>query len=168
MNSKVIFILFFLLKTILSYNDYYQVENCSADSCPYPSLCESNTICKCKKGYFDLNNNNTERCNYKMYSNKNSFWVEITTNIGIGHFLIGKKFKGFLKLFYMLFTLWFFYYACMSDKHSKKNLVDTYHYILNFINLFLCCGVLIWWLIDAIYFGLNKYKDSNGIDLIDE
>ena len=171
-SSKFIFlfIISISLSGILSYEDYYEINICSPETCPYPSLCISKTTCKCKDGFYNTNfdiNDYSNKCNYKMKSSNSPFWVEIITNIGIGHMMIGNHKIGIFKLFYIITTLCFFYYVCMSEKNSQKNLNDNYHLVINAINLILCFGVLLWWLIDAICFGINKYKDSNGIKLYD-
>lgn len=166
--TQILLLTLTLIKEIISYTNYYETYDCSTRTCPYPSICVSKTICKCKEGFYNTNldyNDYPNKCNYKMKSSNTSFWVEIITNIGIGHMIIGNYKTGIFKLFYMISTLCCFYYVCMSDKNSKKYLVDCHHLILSIINLFLCLGVLIWWLIDAICFGINKYKDSNGIEL---
>ena len=100
-----------------------------------------------------------------MKSGNTVFWIEIITNIGIGHMLIGNYKLGVLKLFYIAFTFCFFYYVCMSEKNSKKYLIDAFHLIIAIANFVLCLGVFVWWLIDAILFGIYKYKDNNGIKL---
>ena len=103
-----------------------------------------------------------------MKSSYSPFWVEIITNIGIGHMLIGNYYLGSLKLFYIFFTIGFFYYVCMSDANSRKNLGDCFHVILSVLNLVFCLGLLTWWIVDAIFFGFNKYKDSNGVELLNK
>ena len=168
--TKLFFLIIFTfsINKIYTYEDYYEIDICSAKTCPYPSLCISNTICKCKGGFYNTNledNDYSNKCNYKMKSSNTPFWVEIITNIGIGHMIIGNYKIGIFKLFYIISTICFFYYVCMSEKNSKKYLNDNYHLIITIINLLLCFGVFLWWLIDAICFGTNKYKDSNGIKL---
>ena len=163
-----IFFIILSLKQFLAYKDYYEINICNAETCPYPSLCISKTVCKCKNGFYDTNlddNNYQNKCNYKMKSSNTPFWVEIITNIGLGHMIIGNFKTGFFKFFYMITTLSFFYYVCMSEKNSQKYLADTYHLIITIINFLLCFGVFIWWLVDAICFGINKYTDNNGIKL---
>ena len=161
-------ILLIVIKLFVSYENYYEVEKCLPETCPYPSLCLSNTICKCKEGFYNINEdkiNYINKCNYKMKSSNTPFWIEIITNIGIGHMIIGNYKIGIFKLFFVISSFCFFYYACMSDKNSLKFLADNYHLLINFINVFLCLGVLIWWVIDTVCFGFNIYKDNNGIKL---
>ena len=162
-----IIILTVFLKKVLLYEDYYEIKICSEETCPYPSLCISETICKCKEGFYNLNfdNNYSNKCKYKMKSRNLSFWIEIITNIGIGHIIIGNYKIGICKLFYLTSTLCFFYYSCMSEKNSLKYLNDDYHLGICIINFLLCLGVFIWWLVDSILFGINKYKDGNGFEL---
>ena len=165
---QILLLFIFLFKQIVSYENYYDVKICSPETCPYPSLCVSKTTCQCKKGFYNTNLNSKDysnKCKYKMKSSSTPFWVEAITNIGIGHMLIGDYKVGIFKLFYMISTLCFFYFVCMSDTNSKKYLVDGYHLIISIINLLMCLGVFIWWLVDTICFGINKYKDNNGIEL---
>ena len=167
-----VFIILFLIQKINTYEDYYEVTECSSQNCLYPSICISNTICKCKKGFYNTNteknDNFQNKCNYKMNSSYSPFWVEIITNLGIGHMIIGNYFLGVLKLFYIIFTLGFFYYVCMSDANSKKYIGDCFHLFLSILNLIFCLGLFAWWIVDAIFFGINKYKDNNGVELFDQ
>ena len=167
-----VFIILLLIQKINTYEDYYEVTECSSQNCLYPSICISNTICKCKKGFYNTNteknDNFQNKCNYKMNSSYSPFWVEIITNLGIGHMIIGNYFLGVLKLFYIIFTLGFFYYVCMSDANSKKYIGDCFHLFLSILNLIFCLGLFAWWIIDAIFFGINKYKDNNGVELFDQ
>ena len=169
---NLIFIIFILIHSINSYDNFYEVNSCSAENCLYPSLCISKTICKCKEGFyntnFENNGNYENKCKYVMKSSYSPFWVEIITNLGIGHMLIGNYYLGILKLFYIIFTLGFFYYVCMSDANSRKNLGDCFHVFLSVLNLIFCLGLFAWWVVDAIFFGINKYKDINGVELFDK
>ena len=174
-NKKysLIFIIFIslLIHNIYSYDDFYEIDKCNSETCRYPSLCISNTICKCKKGFYntntDTNSNYEKKCNYEMKSSYSPFWLEIITNLGIGHMIIGNFSFGVLKLFYIIFTFGFFYYVCMSDANSKKNLGDCFHVFLSILNFIFCLGLFAWWIFDGIFFGFNKYKDSNGIELLE-
>ena len=174
-NKKysLIFIIFIslLINNIYSYDDFYEIDKCTSETCPYPSLCISNTICKCIKGFYnantDENSNFDKKCNYEMKSSYSPFWFEIITNLGIGHMIIGNYYFGVLKLFYIIFTFGFFYYVCMSDANSKKNLGDCFHVFLSILNFIFCLGLFAWWIFDGIFFGFNKYKDSNGIELLE-
>ncbi len=169
---NLIFIIFILFNSIKSYDNFYEVNSCSAENCLYPSLCISKTICKCKEGFyntnFENNGNYENKCKYVMKSSYSPFWVEIITNLGIGHMIIGNYYLGILKLFYIIFTLGFFYYVCMSDANSRKNLGDCFHVFLSVLNLIFCLGLISWWVVDAIFFGINKYKDINGVELFDK
>ena len=169
---NLIFIIFILIHSINSYDNFYEVNSCSTENCLYPSLCISKTICKCKEGFYNTNlenNGNYEnKCKYVMKSSYSPFWVEIITNLGIGHMFIGNYYLGILKLFYIIFTLGFFYYVCMSDANSRKNLGDCFHVFLSVLNLIFCLGLFAWWVVDAIFFGINKYKDINGVELFDK
>ena len=169
---NLIFIIFILIHSINSYDNFYEVNSCSAENCLHPSLCISKTICKCKEGFyntnFENNGNYENKCKYVMKSSYSPFWVEIITNLGIGHMIIGNYYLGILKLFYIIFTLGFFYYVCMSDANSRKNLGDCFHVFLSVLNLIFCLGLFAWWVVDAIFFGINKYKDINGVELFDK
>ncbi len=157
-----------MIKLSSTHDNFYNVSLCSIDSCPYPSICVSETICQCEEGYYDikeLNGEKKDRCSYKQKSNKAPFWLEIILNLGFGHIYIGYYHIFFLKFLYISFTLGFFYYVCMSDKNSRQHVVDSFQYIISILNLLFCLGVLIWWLIDTICFFFNIYKDNNGVKL---
>ena len=171
-NFNIIFVILLIqIQITSSNNNFYEVEECSPETCPYPSICISNLICKCKEGFYNTNSDLKDfnnKCSYKMKSSYSPFWVEIITNLGIGHMLIGNYYLGILKLFYVIFTCLFFYYVCMSDANSKKNEGDCFHVVLSILNLIFCLGLLAWWIVDDIFFGFNKYKDSNGIELFEK
>ena len=172
-NNYLLLILFLIqIQYIYSDNNFYEVSECSVETCPYPSICISSTVCQCKEGFYDTNSdensNYSNKCKYEMKSSYSPFWVEIITNLGIGHMLIGNYYFGLLKLGYIIFTLGFFYYVCMSEANSKKNLGDCFHVILSLLNLLFCLGLLSWWVVDAVLFGINKYKDSNGIEIFEK
>jgi hypothetical protein len=160
-----------LIHIIYSYDDFYEIDDCTPKTCLYPSLCITNKICKCKKGFYNTNTESNgdfeKKCNYEMKSSYSPFWVEIITNLGIGHMIIGNYYFGLLKLFYIIFTFGFFYYVCMSDANSKKNLGDCFHVFLSILNFIFCLGLFAWWVFDGIFFGLNKYKDNNGVELLE-
>ena len=94
MSLNFIFLIILLLiqiPNIFAYDDFYEINECSPDTCPYPSICISSTICKCKKGFYNTNielNDYKNKCSYEMKSSYSPFWVEIITNLGIGHILI--------------------------------------------------------------------------------
>ena len=165
-----IILISFLIHNIYTYDDFYEIDECTSETCLYPSLCISNTICKCKQGFYNTNTDSIsdfeKKCNYKMKSRYSPFWLEIITNLGIGHMIIGNYSFGVLKLFYIIFTFGFFYYVCMSDANSKKNLGDCFHVFLSILNFIFCLGLFAWWIFDGIFFGFNKYKDSNGVELL--
>ena len=167
----ILVLLLIQIEIIFSDNDFYEVDECSSENCPFPSICISNKVCKCKEGFYNTNSDSNDyenKCSYEMKSSYSPFWVEIITNLGIGHMLIGNYHLGLLKLFYVIFTCGFFYYVCMSDANSKKNVGDCFHVVLSILNLIFCLGLFAWWIVDDIFFGFNKYKDNDGIELFDK
>jgi hypothetical protein len=141
--------------------------------------------CVCDEDWTDLIPNPEVKCCYKRKSQFMAFILELVVGFGLGHFYIGNSFIGYLKLISYIVM----YCACCSigccfcnrdesyyKKVTKDSKISNETFtidenkllilkILNFIMVFSACGFCIWQVTDAILFGLNFFRDSNGIEL---
>ena len=155
-------------KTIISnFTLFYKTNiKCTKVNCPSPNFCNDlQDTCYCAKGYVNIYNNiNSEiYCSYKQYKQLNSFLLELFTNFGIGHLIIGNFISGIIKIILSLFL----YILCglqywnnVIFKQKKNEIKITFGIYISFLCSF------IWWIVDAFCFGFNKYNDINNIPLM--
>jgi len=146
--------------------DYFnaKLDTCNKQTCiPLYGFCSSSTNCTCLHGYANapnVNNKNSNKkaCDYNQKKQVTAFLLEFFLNSGYGHFYIGKWWLGLVKLIivFIIPTTLCFLMCCLD---FFKN---TLFYVLS-IGFIVLSSV--WWLVDIILFGLNNYKDSNGVPL---
>ena len=140
---------------------------CTTTNCPEPNFCnDAGDTCYCSKGYVnDPRKNDPEKyCSYKQHKQLTSFLWELLTNFGIGHLIIGNVAKGLFKMLFciILFTLCGLICAKVLTIEGSKNALG----ITVTLTVYACFIILfIWWIVDAICFGCNKYKDHNKVPL---
>lgn len=131
--------------------------------------------CKCIKGYTNLTENDEVKCCYKQKKQLTAFILEMLLSLGIGHFYIGNTFLGYIKLITISsIELLMIVYSCViyNGDHLRKigregeDKWSIFHLIGTIFMFFGCFVFLLWQIIDVIMFGLNLYKDENGIELV--
>lgn len=191
--SFILFLLQQINNTELSsYSPYDINKSFKNNNCFPTSYCGDNKIKCSKNGYcfydiFDLYTNKsliiTCICNhdydtlpnddvYCCYERKSqfiAFLYETFIGFGAGHFYIGRIQLGIIKLTIMIFLLMsnFVIVICLCYKEDKGVIedIDLKYKILNLYNITSIFIWIIWQLIDIIMFSLNKYKDSNEVEL---
>jgi hypothetical protein len=136
----------------------------SCDSKHGECIGKSKSLCFCFDEYDTLPEvNSTIMCSYEKKKQFIAFILEVV-GFGIGHFYTGNLGLAIPKL--IMYTL-----ACISivvlrifSKKTQDNNPTTL--FLAFIACTVCCIIFIWHVIDVILYGLNKYKDGYGIDLL--
>jgi hypothetical protein len=125
---------------------------------------KSNSLCFCNDRYDTLPNETSNvMCSYEKKKQWIAFVLEIV-GFGIGHFYTGKLGIGVPKLImYMLACIAIVVLRILSKKTEENNPTTLF---MAFIACTVCCSIFIWHIIDAILYGLNKYKDGYGIDLL--
>jgi len=143
-----------------SPKNYFYVENCDKNSCKFPNICETSNKCKCKEGYYDLNNKKT--CDYKQKKLNVLFWLEMILNLGIGHILIGNRKVGISKLIISSISIiLFIVILSINNKVSKKKLY------LNLLSILFSFTSFFFYIIDFILIYIcNNYNDNNNVPLI--
>ena len=154
--------------TTSSHSLYTAINiQCTTTNCPEPNFCnDEGDTCYCSKGYVnDPRKNDPEKyCSYKQHKQLTSFLWELLTNFGIGHLIIGNVAKGLFKMLFciILFTLCGLICAKVLTIEGSKNALG----ITVTLTVYACFIILfIWWIVDAICFGCNKYKDHNKVPL---
>lgn len=132
---------------------------CAVNNCPLPNLCVADFICKCSKesanylskAEIEKNSSNLDM-KYCLYTRKKqivSFLLEFFI-MPVGHFYSGNYFIACLKILFPIFII-----ILLFMKGDTNKLIGS----------ILGCMLSVWWLIDAILYGTNTYKDQNGVKL---
>lgn len=129
-------------------------------NCEHGALKDS--VCDCDKGYAKLNE--TGPCNYEKHKQLTSFLIELFTNLGIGHIILGKYVFGFSKMALGIIP-WMFNILGICGVIRIKTSQGKWGTFMAVFLFVTSLAFFIWWIVDAVIFGLNKYKDANSIEL---
>ena len=107
---------------------------------------------------------NNKFCIYKRKRQVVAFLWELFTNVGVGHYYIDCIARGAFKSLFTLTPLVIFVLGKLKLLKTWFNEGTTG---IVMFSIMCGCGLasFIWWLVDAILFRLNKYRDFNGIPL---
>lgn len=140
--------------------DPYEIANtktsCTQMNCFYPNVCISNFVCKCgneNANYFKDSISSENPPYYCAYGRKKqlvAFLLEFFLP-SFGHLYAGQYAIGVLKL---LLPCVFVVLLYVIQNTLVKGIAGAG-----------LCGMSIWWLVDIILYGLNKYSDQNGVRL---
>lgn len=136
-------------------------------NCPLPNVADTdNKICFCEKGYanFPFSGVEGKFCQYKQKPQLTSFLVELFLGMGIGHFVIGQNIMGSFKLILVVLPCILGGLGLCGVIKTKMS-EGTSGLIISILLYSMSFAWFIWWLTDAIMFGLNKYRDSNEVPL---
>ena len=140
---------------------------CTTANCPYPSVCTDANTCQCGRGLanFPAEGNYGVYCQYTQYNQLAGFLPECLLNLGIGHFLTGRTLCGVFKLL-LAFAPCLALCLMMCGIVSKPGDGAGICACIGLVLMFACLiGSGIWWLVDMILFGINAYRDGNGVPL---
>lgn len=125
--------------------------------------------CVCHEGYHSLDSDDIKCC-YKKKSQFYAFILEFLIGFGLGHLYCGNHTLFLLKLFgasilccnCCLISICF----CNTDDTSSEEKPTPIKYqIFNFLLIFSFFAYIIWQCTDGVMYGLNMFKDGNGVDL---
>lgn len=124
--------------------------------------------CICDKGYTDDPKLPSIKCCYKKKSQFAAFLLETILGFGVGHFFIENYTLGVIKLCFQVTAccsccLIGFCFCYKSNKHNEEPSNKQI-----FLNIAFLSGILIymiWQTVDLVLFGINFYKDGNGVEL---
>ncbi len=140
-------------------------------NCLSPSYCESPTVCKCGEGFANYDYPSQPKSNvYCQYEQKKqiiAFLLEFFVSLGVGHFYAGRVLFGAFKLLILLGPIIVIILTCfcgitLKPDESASNCISIMTVIFACV---FCCASLIWQMVDIILFGINSYKDGNGVPL---
>ena len=121
-------------------------------------------FCNCHSGYTTYPYDNKIQCNYKQKSQLKAFLLELFLCYGAGHFYIHNYKLAIPKLIVFAFFYYLFIGLRIITKAKEEN---------KFANLIICIGagvtflgLLVWQIVDLVFFGRNKYHDGNDIPLL--
>ena len=152
--------------------DYFNVnvEVCDTRICfPLFGVCTNSNTCHCLKGYANVpgKNNKPFICSYYQKHQLHAFLQELF-GIGIGHFYIGQWWIGLLKLivcFVIPIVLLLVLFGCVYLPKDHDGPLSSESYLLMVTLILLAVIFGAWTIIDGVLFGINFWKDGNGIPL---
>jgi len=134
----------------------YTKFSCSKLNCASPNICLSSNICICSPenaNYLSSKMKNANFTNYCSYSRKKqsiAFILEFLVPPA-GHIYVGKYILAVMK-----FIVAIVYYFLFKYFPFNKN--EIFYFGISNLSIL--------WLVDIFIFGMNKYKDKNGVPLI--
>ena len=134
--------------------------------------------CVCDDGYITLSDKDEVKCCYKQKFQLNAFLYELLS-FGFGHKYIGRKglfwIKFYIEIILIIIIVICFCFYYISNKkrnnnelNNQNNINDIFsikEMIINALSFFSFITIMIWQIIDIILYGINFYKDENGIPL---
>lgn len=168
----IIFFNFILTFYLIFHIKYIQSTDLS--NCGDIKYVTNHGICKftknnepfveCKKEYTTYPENYNEKCNYKRKRQIKAFLLELFVTYGSGHFYT-ENYKYAIPKLIVFVGLYCLFIALRivskaKEENKKANLAISISAAVCFI------GMLIWQLLDVIKYGINSYKDGNGVELL--
>lgn len=171
--QKIIFVHIFLILIITKPCISSEDEKIETISCPNDLLCSKENsacvqngteyYCECKKGFTTYPEDSNIKCNYEEKGQLKAFLLEFFLSYGAGHFYVHNYKLAIPKLIVFAFFYCLFIALRIITKAKEEN---------RCANLIICIsagvtfvGMLVWQIIDLVFFGKNKYNDGNNIEL---
>ncbi len=162
-----------------NYQYYFKTNiACSNTNCMIPNgVCVDNSTCKCLDGWAvfqDANSPQTmypQACNYQQKRQLVAFLLEFFFPCGIGHFYAGRVLMGVMKLILLalpILALCLGFCGIIASPHGEGK-SDASGACVLIMAIFIYgsyCALGIWGFVDIILFGINSYKDGNGVPLL--
>lgn len=139
-----------------------QLFICNKYTCPKGrGTCNENNECVCLKGYdtIDDTSKGDFYCNYKRKSKVIAFILEFVLGFGSGHFYLGHKEVGIIKMILMELTCLIF-----CQYHSIRKITELKRFARP-VEIILLAIWLVWQVADGLLIMFGTYKDSEGYDL---
>lgn len=138
-------------------------QECNNTNCnPKHGICTFN-YCQCNEQYATYPfNSKTDYCTYKRKKQWKVFVLEAVLAFGSGHLYSENYGRGISKLiFWIIGWAFFIMMRVFSVKKGKK---DELAFIFSMLSCVFTFGMIIWYVIDVVMIGLNRYRDGNGIN----
>ena len=165
---------YFILTITLSLSYIYSTElkiQTEEKQCNNDKDCNNGTcfnfMCTCNFGFIDYTDNGIfKRCYYEQKSQMKAFLYELFINFGAGHFYLSNNKVGFLKMSAFIFGLLLICLFPLTIKFFNDRFESDFSVILfSCVYYYYVIGIAVWYIFDLVYFGMNSYRDSNGIPL---
>lgn len=160
---------FFVLICVvqISYQEECSDENCDSTQGNCSNNCNSTQgeciygYCQCNEEYATYPYNSTPYCTYKRKKQWKAFVLEAVVAFGSGHLYTENYGRGISKLiFWVIGWTFFIMMRFFSVKNGKR---DETAFIFSMLSCFFTFGMIIWYAIDVVLIGINRYRDGNGI-----
>jgi hypothetical protein len=169
----ITYVLVVKLSDVLSKNDDMSKQdndiNCGNYLCSYgKGECynnNTNLLCICKDQFSTLpNSNSTTLCDYKRKKQAIAFILESIVTYGAGHFYCENYQFAVPKLFFWVISYCLFIFLKNVAKSGEQQ--NTTVFVVSLIACLFLTVMFAWQLADMIMYGMNLYKDGNGIELL--
>ncbi len=161
-------------KTTKAPVDFFNaaVTNCSPRNClPIYAICIGASKCHCTQGNANVPGKNPINyvCSYQQKKQVVAFLLEFFFGFGAGHFYVGRWWLGLIKLLIVviipiILCCALCCYIHKEEGHQSENSLPSF-LVTILIPILLGIILFIWTMVDAILFGINYYKDINGVPL---
>ena len=169
LHHKTIFILtiFLCFHSPALCNEQLDYEECGAVKCVKKhGTCQMTTessYCSCYERYTTYPKDSEIQCNYERKKQLNAFLLEFFLTYGAGHFYTDNYKLAVPKLVVFIFLYCLFIVLRIFTKSKEENKSANLAICISAAVAF--AGMLAWQIFDLFWFGYNKYKDGNGVDL---
>ena len=185
LEKKTLFLLFFLIGSISSnylrifstfssnkseieyLGGACQVKKCGKIICATSPKGEcSDEQCTCNKGYTSRDEDYPITCCYQQKKFYTAMFLELFLSFGIGHFYRGDTSLGILKMsVFLILTLSLIVLVYQSYKLRGRNTAFWVNTAKSACLLVCSCTFIGWQMTDVLIYGLDYYKDGNGVNL---
>jgi hypothetical protein len=140
--------------------------SCTTDSDCLHGSCQAG-VCVCEKYFITNPPDSYPQCNYELKKQMTAFLYELFLGFGAGHFYCERSLIAALKLVSFIFGILVICLFPITAKYiSERTDSDTMVIVVSCFYYICALGLAFWFTYDLVMFGLNKYKDGYGFDLI--
>ena len=135
---------------------------CNKYTCPHNrGKCNENNECICLNGFDTVNDlsKGDFYCNYRKKSKLISYLLEFVLGFGSGHFYMGNKLLGTIKMIFTSITCLLF---CL---HNSIKVITEYKKVVLPLERCMILLWIVWQILDGILILSGFYKDGNGNEL---
>jgi len=145
----------------------FKCENDERDCSGHGTCNEEKNACICTEEWATFPEDSNQQCNYHKKKQLAAFLFEFFLGFGAGHFYCENYTIASLKLTSFLFGICIICLLPLTAKFINDRCESDSMVILTSCFYYLCAmGLAFWFIYDLVIFGMNKYKDGNGIPLV--
>jgi hypothetical protein len=140
--------------------------DCNRDSDCLNGTCV-NSVCVCTHGYTTYPPDSNPQCNYELKRQKTAFFYELFLSFGAGHFYCERNLMAAMKLVCFILGILIICLIPITTKYLSERInSDVLVITVSCVYYIYALGLAYWFIYDLVMFGLNRYKDGNGLDLV--